>query len=95
MKAAPVFLDPNDQWWIVDLFLADCMDISLTSCHSLNLLGLPEETHQSIRKEYDNAKAFCDGDIFRNIRHHKFMATKLPKTNGWPGLAQEAVRGAL
>ncbi|KAI9736725.1 MAG: hypothetical protein M1834_000929 [Cirrosporium novae-zelandiae] len=53
--AADKFLCPSEKWWVVDLYID----------------GLLPQTVRDIAEEYANSKNFCDGDIFRNIRHHQ------------------------
>ncbi|KAF1349754.1 hypothetical protein BDV97DRAFT_376998 [Delphinella strobiligena] len=55
IEAAKRFLDPLDHWWVVDLY-AD---------------SLPDALRLEVRTEYLNSRSFCDGDIYRNLRHHQ------------------------
>ncbi|KAI9799076.1 MAG: hypothetical protein M1833_004270 [Piccolia ochrophora] len=55
IHAAKEHLLPGDQWWVVDLYVAD----------------LPQGVESDLREEYSNARNFGDGDIFRNIRYHQ------------------------
>ncbi|TKA80621.1 hypothetical protein B0A49_04907 [Cryomyces minteri] len=55
VEAAHRHLGAFEKWWVVDLYIDD----------------LPHDTITVLRTEYSNARAFCDGDVFRNLRFHQ------------------------
>ncbi|KAF2812826.1 uncharacterized protein BDZ99DRAFT_381703, partial [Mytilinidion resinicola] len=54
IEAAKQYLDNIEKWWVIDLYLDD----------------LPNTIALHLRTEYSNARAFCDGDIFRYLRKY-------------------------
>ncbi|KAF2229448.1 hypothetical protein EV356DRAFT_537224 [Viridothelium virens] len=55
VEAAKEYLDASDRWWTVDFFDKNADPHVLVD----------------LREEYSNARAFCDGDIFRHLRHYQ------------------------
>ena len=55
IEAARRFLDPFDQWWVVDLYSTE----------------LSTAAKVDLRTEYSNERGFSDGDVFRHLRHYQ------------------------
>ena len=53
VEAARRFLDPFDQWWVVDLYSSE----------------LSHESILNLRAEYSNERRFNDGEIYHHSRH--------------------------
>ena len=53
VEAARRFLDPFDQWWVVDLYSSELSHAAVLS----------------LRAEYSHERGFTDGEIYRHLRH--------------------------
>ncbi|KAF7594883.1 hypothetical protein BBP40_007917 [Aspergillus hancockii] len=56
VAAALQWLDPNDQWWILNLY-----DSSKLTC----------EARRRLREGDSSSREFSDGEIYRNVRHYQ------------------------
>lgn len=70
--ATRYFFQPEQKWWIVDLYL-DGMGADLSSRDLVSLLIPSQDLNPSVvtalKEAYSNSRNFCDGDIFRNLRY--------------------------
>lgn len=70
IAAAQQTLLPGNKWWTVDLYTEGPFGGSIFTEQLLILrIGLDESTYRDLREEYANERNFCDGDIYRHLRH--------------------------
>ena len=77
--AKQYFFQPEQKWWIVDLYL-DGMRADFSSRNAVSLLTPSQDLNPSVitalKEAYSNSRNFCDGDIFRNLRYCQLRKDK-------------------
>jgi Protein of unknown function (DUF3723) len=43
---------------------------------------IPQEIFSAIQEEYSNSRRFCDGDIYRSLRHHQ-LSRNINEAGKW------------
>ena len=74
------------RWYILTV-TAELQTLTLTA-------GLSDDATRYIREEYSNARNFCDGDIYRHLRHHQ-MQQNAEESGKWLARLSESKRKGI
>ncbi len=96
LEAGNNFLNPDDRWWVADLYLEERKHSRLQLAQvSHPSLGVNEQTKRAIREAYSNTSNFCDGDIFRHARQCSLAGDSIHEQSWLARLSESKRRDLL